>query len=166
MLPAAVIFFENPHGDACLSWLLGELPKHVRFNCSHTEWHGFTTVIPQILVETVPVALTIQVEDDPDPGEIQELLEDLGSRISAQLAARLRRCDCEFIILSATPTPLRVTDDAIIVVHQTDLDPASAYVDQVLLALAALVDGFIVDCVNGRVRCPGADAWILDRDRG
>ena len=166
MFASAQIIFVNTEGDGCLTWLFEALPKHVPFPCSRTEWRGFSTVIPQMLVETSPVPLTIQVDDDAEyvPEEIQELADDLEKKIADDVCEQLRKCNARLDIMTATPNEPQMTEDAIVVVAQTDLDPAASDVNDVIRTLARLVDGFIHDCVNGRILCPGVDDWAVTYD--
>lgn len=161
VIAAAQVVFSNEHGDGCLGWLAAELHK-AGVSCSPTEWRGYGAVIPQLLVPTAPVALTIQVDDDPAYvlDEIVELAEDAKHVLSAQLHGRLAQCDARLDIMSATPAKTIETDSAITVFAQTDLDPERPEVEHVLLTLSTITAGFIVDCVNGRLRVPGATGWI------
>jgi hypothetical protein len=162
MISAAHVIFNNQHGDQCLEWLFEELEKLLPQRCSRTEWRGFSTVVPQILVDTEPVALTIQVDDSPDyvPAETTELIEEVEGRIEPQMLLRLKQCDCRLDVMSATPNEPIVTEDAIVVVAGIDLDPQREEVAQVLAALSDLTSGFIEDCVNGRLRVPGQQEWL------
>lgn len=119
-------------------------------------------MVPQILVETSPVALTIQVEDDPEyvPDELAEVASDFRSRLSLGLYSRLQRCNARLDVLSATAVQPGITDEAIKVYAQTDLDPANQQVAAILHILANLLDGFILDCVEGRLLCPGTKDWL------
>jgi hypothetical protein len=162
MISAAQVIFANDHPDACLDWLSAELPRHVPFSCSRTQWRGRTITIPQILVATSPVRLTIQVEDSTDyvPEEIAELAEDARSHIDEAAYVGLRRCNARLDLMSTTPPRRTESTDAITIFAETDLDPAYPDVEQVLAALSELTGGFVLDCVNGRLRIPGHAEWI------
>ncbi|HEX7125951.1 MAG TPA: hypothetical protein VF406_09245 [Thermodesulfobacteriota bacterium] len=162
MFAAAQILFENSGGARCLEWLLAELPRRISRPVSRTEWRGFTTVVPQIRVETRPVALTIQFDDDAAyvPAEIEETAAAVRGRIDSQALAALQRCRARLDIMSATPVEPVVTQDTISVVAETDLDPASPEVAAVLEALADITQGFVLDCVNGRLRPPASRTWV------
>ena len=81
MNSAAQVIFANDRSESYLDWLTAELPQRIPFTCSRTQWRGRTITIPQILVDTSPVKLTIQVDDSSDyvPDEIAELAEDARS---------------------------------------------------------------------------------------
>ena len=162
MFASSQIIFVNARGDACLEWLFAELPKHIPFRCSRTEWVGFTTTIPQILIETAPVALTIQVDDDPEyvPEEIAELADEMESKLPPDVHAELKKCNARLDVMSASSNEPEITEEAITVVAQTDLDPQSDQVDRVVRALSKLCNGFVNDCIYGGLLCPGDDTWI------
>jgi hypothetical protein len=162
MISAAQVIFANDRRDACLDWLSAELPRRVPFPCSRTQWRGRTITIPQILVATSPVQLTIQVEDSSDyvPEEIVELAEDARSHIDESVYARLRRCNARLDLMSTTPPRRTESSEAITIIAETDLDPAYPDVEQVLAALSDLTGGFVLDCVNARLRIPNNAEWI------
>ena len=161
MIAAAHVIFVNRSGEMCLQWLSVELAK-MGVDCTPTEWRGYSTVIPQLLVKTYPVALTIQVEDDPEyvPEEIAEMAEDARRLIDDHAYSTLMSCKTRLSIMSTTPPRREETDRQVVVWAQTDLDPETPDVERVLLALSTITDGFLVDCVNGRLRAPGGDAWV------
>jgi len=164
MFASSQIIFINSRSEAeCLDWLLAELPQRVPFDCLRTEWRGFTTTVPQVLVQTSPVALTIQLEDDPEyvPDEIAELADEIKAKLPAEAHALLSNCNARLDIMTATPVEPGTTDDAIKISAQTDLDPQSDEADLVVRALASLCNGIVSDCVNGGVLCPGSDSWIM-----
>lgn len=111
MIVAAQVVFSNQHGDACLTWLSGELEK-AGVSCSPTEWRGYGAVVFRLLVPTAPVPLTIQVDADPAyvPEEIAELAEDAKPILSAQVHERLARCDARLDIMSTTPPKTTETE--------------------------------------------------------
>jgi hypothetical protein len=161
-IAAAQVIFANEHGDALLDWLAVELPKHIPFVVSRTEWKGFTTTIRQLRIETKPVALTIQLDEDKDyvPDEIAELAEDLKSVLASQAQAKLAKARSRIDVMSATQNTPIISGREIVVTASTDLDPRAADVDKVLTALSELTGGFIVDLVNGGVRTPGSWKWL------
>ena len=160
MIAAAQVVFRNGHGENCLEWLSTEL-QLAGVTCSPTEWRGYGAVVPQLLVPTSPVSLTIQVDSDPAyvPEEIAELADDAKPLLSSDLDASLRSCDTRLDIMSTTPTKVTETDREMSVFAQTDLDPARPEVERVLLALSEITGGFVVDCVNGRLRAPASCQW-------
>ena len=119
-------------------------------------------VVPQLLVGTSPTALTIQVDGDRQyvPGEIAELAEQIQGHLSPHLRQALLSCDTRLDLMSATPAERTVTDREIIVVAQTDMDPAQPEVEKVILSLSAITSGYILDCVNNRFRVPGGPEWM------
>lgn len=161
VIAAAQIVFSNQHGDACLAWLSVELEK-AGVPCSPTEWRGYGAVVPQLLVPTAPVPLTVQIDADPAyvPDEIAELAEDAKPVLSVQLHETLARCDARLDIMSTTAPTTTETESAITVVADTDLDPKQPEVERVLLVLSAITVGFIVDCVHGRLRAPAGREWM------
>ena len=161
MIAAAQIIFLNRRGDACLPWLSRQL-RQMSIECTDTEWRGHSMVVPQLLVPTRPVSLTIQVDESPEyvPDELAELAEEARGLIDAAVHAKLAACNARLDIMSTTP-PRREEDDRQVTVWaQTDLDPQSPDVERVLVALSAATEGFVVDCVNGRLRPPGSNDWI------
>ena len=117
--------------------------------------------VPQILVQTSPVALTIQVEE-PEyvPAEVAELGNDTLGKIPPDAHQQLLRCDARLDIMSATPNQPEITETAIVAVAQTDLTVESDDAETVVRALAMLCDGFVNDLVAGRLLCPGSQVWI------
>ena len=160
MIAAAQVVFRNHRGHGCLDWLSTELQR-AGVICSPTEWRGYGAVVPQLLVPTSPIQLTIQVDSDPAyvPDEIAELAEDAEPLLPSELGASLRSCDTRLDIMSTTPSKVTETNREIAVFAQTDLDPANPEVERVLLLLSAITEGFIVDCVNGRLRAPRGRQW-------
>ena len=162
MIAAAQVVFRNQHGGGCLDWLAIELQR-AGVSCSPTEWRGYGSLVPQLLVPTSPVSLTIQVESDPAyvPQEISELAEEAKPLLSTDLSSALASCDTRLDIMSTTPTKVTETDRAISVFAQTDLDPGTPEVERVWFLLSTITNGFIVDCVNGRLCAPGGRAWTV-----
>jgi hypothetical protein len=161
MISAAQVIFNNQHGDRCLMWLAAELSRS-GIDFSPTEWRGYATVIPQLLVPANPASLTIQVEDDPEyvPEEIAELAGVAQPVLSEQLRRQLAACDTRLEIMSTTPPNVSKTNHQVAVVAQTDLDPEMPEVQRVLLALSSITNGFVVDCVNGHLRASGGSEWV------
>ncbi len=114
------------------------------------------------MVPTLPVHLTIQVEDDPTyvPDELAELAEDIRQYLRASDYKNLLACDTRLDIMSMTPPVQTESETAIAIIAQTDLAPDSPEVQRVLRALARMTEGFIRDCVNGKVCVPGGEAWV------
>jgi hypothetical protein len=160
MIAAAQVVFRNAHGESCLEWLSTELQR-AGVTCAPSEWRGYGAVVPQLLVPTSPVSLTIQVESDPAyvPEEIGELADDAKPLLSSDLDASLRSCDTRLDIMSTTPPKVTETDRKISVFAQTDLDSARPEVERVLVVLSEITGGFVVDCVNGRLRTPASCQW-------
>jgi hypothetical protein len=119
-------------------------------------------VVPQLLVPTKPVALTIQVDGDADyvPGEIEELAEQAQHLLPPPVHQALSSCDTRLDIMSAAPAAPTVTEREVVVIAQTDLDPVQPEVESVLTALSGLTSGFLVDCVNNRLRMPHGTEWV------
>ena len=161
MIAAAQVIFKNDKGDACLEWLLEQLRRQ-GVPCRRTEWRGYTTVVPQVLIAAQPVAFTIQIDADPEyvPDEIQELAEQAEPVLRPDVREGLAQCDTRLDVMSASSPNPQVTGNEIVVVAQTDLDPARPDVEQVLLVLATLTSGFVLDCVNNRIRAPEGIDWV------
>lgn len=160
MITAAHVWLRNGHGDGLLDWLRTRLAA-AGVSSEATEWRGYKAVIPQLLVDTKPVALTIQVEDDPEyvPDELEELVEELSAIAAAAHIDALACCNARLALQSTSP-PRRLEDErSVTVFAQTDLDPALPEVDALLATLSRLTGGFTVDCVNGRFRSPGSTTW-------
>ncbi len=161
MISSAQVIFSNQHGAQCLEWLSGKLGE-AGVHCSPSEWRGYATVVPQLLIPTTPVSLTIQVENDPAyvPEEIAELARDTQAVLPEALQRRLSKCDTRLGIMSTSPAPPIETENAVAIVAQTNLDPEQPEVERLLLVLANITDGFVVDCVNGRLLAPGGGEWV------
>ena len=161
MIAAAQVIFCNQSGEACLDWLALELERG-GVSSSPTEWRGYEVVVPQLLISTAPVPLTVQVDADPSyvPDEIAELAEEAKSILPVDLHEMLARCDARLDIMSTTPPRTAETESAITVFAQSDLDPAQPDVERVLLLLSVITGGFLIDCINGRLRVPGGIEWI------
>ncbi len=161
MIAAAQVIFRNSHGDRCLDWLSSELEK-AGVPCSPTEWRGYGAVVPQLLVPTSPVSLTVQVDSDPEyvPAEIAEVASQARRVLPPHAAESLARCDTRLDIMSTTPSTTIQTEREIVQFAETDLDPIDPQVEAVLLHLSAITEGFVFDCVHGRIRWPAADGWV------
>jgi len=160
MITAAHVWLRNEHGDGLLKWLGASLAA-VGISSEPTEWRGYTAVIPQLLVHTKPVVLTIQVEDDPEyvPDELQELIEEVSAMAGAEARDALASCNARLALQSTSP-PRRLEDErSVTVFAQSDLDPAFPEVDALLALLSRFTGGFTVDCVNSRFRVPGSTIW-------
>lgn len=161
MIAAAQVIFKNDKGDACLEWLLEQLPK-VGVSCTRTEWRGYTMVVPQLLIAARPIAFTIQVDEDPGyvPGEIRELAEQARPQLGPDVHDGLLQCDTRLDVMSSSSANPQATGAAVVVVARTDLDPARPEVEHVLLVLAKLTSGFVLDCVNNRLKAPEGVGWV------
>jgi hypothetical protein len=106
--------------------------------------------------------LTIQVEDDEAyvPEEIAELADEAQALLSETGRDLLAQCDTRLDIMSTSPPKRMETPQGVGIVAQTDLDPQHPDVERVLLVLGQVTGGFVVDCVNGRLRAPGAGEWV------
>jgi len=161
-IAAAQVLMQNEHGTDLLDWLFEHLSAKHGPRCFRTEWRGFGSVIPQIGVATQPVGLTIQVDADPEyvPAERDELADELTSKVPGAVVQRVRLSDCRLDIMSVNPNEPIITDEAIITVGSTDLDPVATEVDEVLRELVALTGGAAVDCVNGRFLDGAEGTWV------
>jgi len=162
VVASAHVVFSNERKEALLDWLAAELPKRIQFPISRTEWKGFTTIIPQLRVETKPVALTIQIDESGSyvPAEIRELADHFRPVLDQQTHSTLARAASRIEVASATSVKPSVSGKPLVVTTATDLDPRAAEVDQVLTALSDLTNGFTIDLVNLAVRVPGSNRWI------
>ncbi|MDF3845136.1 hypothetical protein P3W55_25790 [Pseudomonas citronellolis] len=139
------------------SLTLSDIAKHLRENSSWhvsvTEWSGYGTVVPQLLVQT-PIPFLIQIEDDPDwvPGEIQEIIEWEDLDPNSDIAQRIAQCDARLAVQSTT-TDQVINDGSSITVSTlgTAIDPSNFEISDVLIVLCRKIEGVIHDCVNGGV---------------
>jgi hypothetical protein len=161
-MASAQVVFSHERKEALLDWLAAELPKRIQVPVSRTEWKGFTTIVPQLRVETKPVALTIQINEDQSyvPEEIRELADHFRPVLDQQTHSALARAASRIEVASATSVKPSVSGQPLVVTTATDLDPRAAEVDQVLTALSELTNGFTIDLVNLAVRVPGSNRWI------
>lgn len=155
MFSAAQIIFNNRSNPTDLDKLMGFLAKVVTHRVSKTQWVGFSTAIPQLLVETTP-PFTIQIEDDPGyvPEEIAEIVDNEEEPLSPSQRERLRQCNVRLDVMSTVPPPSGESSSGIFVIAQTNLDPSLPVVAHVLESIAKHLNGFVVDCVNGGIREP------------
>jgi hypothetical protein len=162
MFASAHIVFKNFRGGELRDWLADELPGRIPFVVSRTVWKGFATTVPQLRIDTNPVALTIQLDEDEGyvPDEISELASRLSTRLDAAARETLAIARSRLDVMSATPNEPVLSHGQIFVVATTDLDPKAADVELVLSTLSDLTDGFVVDLVNDRVRSPGTLEWL------
>ena len=151
MISAAQVIYDNTIHNLSIAQILEHLRATIPYPCSVTEWQGYSTVIPQIRVET-NVPMTIQIEDDPDyvPEEIEEMAETAVDYFDSATVALIRECRCRLEVMSVTPARIEGDERSISVYAETDLDPETPDVRQVLSALAKITGGYIYDCVNGR----------------
>ena len=96
------------------------------------------------------------------PEELAETAEKFKGALSPDMYLRLRQCNARLDVMSAKPVQPEITDNAITVHAQTDLDPKNAEVAAILVVLAKLVNGFVVDCVNGGLLPQFSTEWLLD----
>ena len=162
VMPSAHVVFSHERKEALLDWLAAGLPKRIQFPVSRTEWKGFTTIVPQLRVETKPVPLTIQIDEDQSyvPEEIRDLADHFRPVLDQQTHSALARAASRIEVASATSVKPAVSGKPLVVTTVTDLDPRAAEVDQVLTALSELTNGFTIDLVNLAVRVPGSKGWI------
>lgn len=161
-IAAAEIAFVNDRTEPILEWLALELPKRLEFPISKTQWKGLTLTIPQLRVETRPVALTLQLDEDPSvvPQEIAELSELFKPVLNQTAIAYLARVRSRLDVMSATADPPKVSGKQLSLTAATDLDPRAPDVDRLLTAVSDLTNGFAFDLVNLAVRVPGSGRWI------
>jgi hypothetical protein len=158
MISAALVPFDARSNPLTLDRIEEHLRESVPFPCVPTEWVGYGATIPQLRVET-PVALTIQIDEDPDyvPEELRELADEAESEDSlpADLIEFLRSATARLDIQSADYTGNQevAADGGFVVYARSDLDPLVPEVEDVLLALSQLSGGPVLDCLN--------DRWIL-----
>ena len=162
MISSALIPFDPQQHPVTLAQIEAHLRQCLDFPCRPTQWIGHSITIPQVRVET-PVPLTIQIDDDPEyvPGELREFADEAEQENSLppHFIALLRRATARMDIQSADYAGNRYSSDRqVVVVARTDLDPLIPEVREVLQALADLVQGPVLDCVN--------DEWLLPRTPG
>jgi hypothetical protein len=63
-------------------------------------------------------------------------------------------------VMSANLQPRLIVDGVVSVAATTDVDPLARGVENILVALADALGGFIHDCVNSRLRSPNSPTWI------
>jgi hypothetical protein len=162
LFAAAFIYLVNIQGTSLLDSLLANLPEHVRYRVSRTEWRGFTTVVPQILVATKPVALTIQVDSNSAADEVADLVKQWEPKVDAAALREMARCQTRLDLMAADTTTPRIDEKnrTLTIEATTTLDPKTADVDAVISALLDLTDGFAVDAVHDRLRPAAGEKWI------
>ena len=154
MISAALVPLRAP---LTLDDIEEQLRQTLPYDCHRVEWVGYSITIPQIRVET-PVPLTIQVDSgDYVQEECAEMADDAADEgaLSDEHLDLLRDCTARLDIQSADYDGNRqeAADGSIVIFARTDLDPATPEVRQVLLSLASLSRGPVLDCVNGE--------WLL-----
>src|SRR3954463_7402148 len=144
MLAAACIPYDPEEQDFTLADLREHLAANLSFECTLTEWEGFTMTIPQVRVATA-VPLIIQIEDDPEyvPEELAGLADEAEGVLSDDWIEVLRRCMARLDVLEAD--------------EETRLDPTQPDVEAVLIEIARFVDGLVHDNVNGEWLVAGGE---------
>lgn len=141
MLAAATIPYDPEEQDFTLEDLRDHLAANLPYECTLTEWEGFSETVPQVRVATA-VPLTIQIEDDPEfvPDELAGLAEEGEGVLSEDWLQLLRRCTARLDVTEAD--------------EETRLDPTQPDVEAVLIEIARFVDGLVHDDVNGEWLVP------------
>ena len=141
MFAAATIPYDPEEHDFTLADLREHLAASLPYECTMTEWEGFTMTIPQVRVATA-VPLTIQIEDDPDyvPEELAGMAEEAEGVLSGDWVQLLRRCAARLDVMEAE--------------EDVQLDPAQPDVEAVLIEIARFVDSLVHDNVNGEWLVP------------
>src|ERR1700704_2396110 len=142
MFVAAVIPYDPEEHVFTLEDLLDHLSANLSFQCSMTEWRGFSDAIPQLRVETA-VPLTIQIEDDPDivPDEIEDLADRAAGALPPDGVEAVRQCTARLDVQEADTGPT--------------LDPSHPDVESVVIEIARFVDSVVYDNVNDEWLGPG-----------
>jgi hypothetical protein len=151
VVAAALIPFEQPKSPFTIDSLLTELQKRVPYKCSRTQWAGFTTVIPQIRIDT-PTSMFLQISDDPETvaDENKELVPDAQKIFGPSVAAKIARCRVRLEVMGPDAGDVAVKDKSINVTATTQLDPSVAPAKDVLKIVANAVHGYVFDTVNGK----------------
>ena len=141
MLAAATIPYDPEEQDFTLEELREHLATNLPYECTLTEWQGFSETIPQVRVATA-VPLTIQIEDDPEyvPEEMAGLAEEGEGVLSENWLELLRRCTARLDVMEAD--------------EETRLDPTQPDVEAVLVEIARFLDSLVHDNVNGEWLVP------------
>jgi hypothetical protein len=141
MLAAATIPYDPEERDFTLQDLLEHLAANLPFECTLTEWQGFSETIPQVRVATA-VPLVIQIEDDPDyvPEELAGLADEAEGVLSDDWVQTLRRCTARLDVMEAE--------------EEIRLDPTQPDVEAVLVEIARFMDSLVRDDVNGEWLVP------------
>lgn len=141
MLAAATIPYDPEEQDFTLEDLRDHLAANLPYECSLTEWQGFSETIPQMRVATA-VPLIVQIEDDPEyvPEELAGLADEAEGLLSEDWIELLRRCTARLDVTEAD--------------EETRLDPTQPDVEAVLIEIARFVDGIVHDNVNGEWLVP------------
>ncbi len=160
---AQLLFADARSQDDLLLALERHLASATSFRVSRTEWRGYSIIIPQVLVGTSPVVLTLQVDRAPEyvPAEIAELAEHLSGKANDDELNALRQCDTRVDIMSASSAQTSESEDAITVFASSDLDPTAPDVTTVLNELQSFTGAWVVDNMDGRIRKPGSAEWIV-----
>jgi hypothetical protein len=151
VVTAALIVFEQPKPPFTIDSLMTTLKQRVPYACTRTQWVGFTTVIPQIRINS-PTPIVLQINDDPEyvPDEIEELVPEAKNAFGQQVAARIARCRVRLEVMGVEPNQAAVRDKSVTVVATTQLDPSVAPVKDILKTVADTIHGYVFDTVHGK----------------
>jgi hypothetical protein len=156
MFAAATIPYDPEERDFTLEDLREHLAAHLPYECTLTEWQGFSTTVPQVRVATA-VPLTIQIDDDPEyvPEDLSILADEAAGVLSNEWVELLRRCTARLDVMEAdVPAPEADENGVIQLYAQTRLDPTQPDVEAVLVEIARFVDSLVHDDVNGEWLVP------------
>jgi hypothetical protein len=147
----ALIVFEQSKPPITIDSLLAALQKRLPYNCSRTQWVGFTMTIPQIRIDA-PTPIFLQINDDPEyvPAETKELVTDAKVTFGPLIAAKIARCRVRLEVMGPETNPPQVKEKSIEVIATSTLDPSVAPVKDVLKVVADTVHGYVFDEVNGK----------------
>ena len=149
-MASAFIIFENRQHLA-LPNILAKLRDLIGFDCQEAEWRFGERVVAQIRVATVP-PIALQLDEDPDivPEEIQEMLDSDARYFEKSALTAARRCRSRVEVVSCEPTRVGRFPEGGTLTHSPNADMDSPDVQLAVRRIAAALQGWAYDNVNGR----------------
>jgi hypothetical protein len=150
-MASANIIFDNSQRHLTLDHVLVHLRDECGLPASAGEWSGFGQVVSQVHVQTDP-PIALQLNENPSsvPEEIAELLDDEGDALDERSRTAARNCRSRIEVVGCEPTEVLELSSGGMLTRTPQVGLDGLDVRAVLRRVAAFVDGWCYDNVNGR----------------
>lgn len=158
MISLARIFFADSDPHSSLTRIGWQLRNRLSLEVVDHKWVGYTMVVPQLLIQTQPTAITLQTEHESQwvQPEVDELIHQLSNCYPKMDFHALAACNTIIDLMSADEQIPTVTDGSITVTAQTEIDLQTRDIQTVLAAVRDITGGHLLDCVEDRFQTHGS----------